>query len=87
MNGNSVLGENFVPMPIISVLTCEGILCLYVVNYLVPNAPNICVKPSIEPQLTYFTNSEVIEEEVIPAQPTTPVANVTAFSPSQPANL
>ena len=66
LEGNSVSGENFVPMPIISVLSCEGILCLYVVNYLVPNAPNICMKPIIEPRLTYFTNKDTTEENVIP---------------------
>lgn len=82
---DSFIGDNFVPMPIISVLTCEGLLCLYVVNYLDPNAPNICVKPPFEPQLQYFTNNEVTtEEEVIPAQRTVPVSSVIAFSPSQP---
>lgn len=80
-------GENFVPMPIISVLTCEGLLCLYVVNYLDPNAPNICVKPHFEPQLQYFTSDDVSNEEVVPSQRTVPVPDTTSFSTSQPPIL
>lgn len=50
-------------MPILNVLTCEGVLCVYMINYLHPMASGICIKAQPISNLDYFTSNFISDKK------------------------
>jgi len=59
-------------------MTCKGLLCIYLIDYLNPAAPNVCTPVSGSSPLQYFESEPVTNEESVREQPPKVVSSQNA---------
>lgn len=78
------IGDKIVSMPVLSVLTNEGLICVYLINYMNPSVTSVCVKANPLPSLKYFTTSSVIDQSASKNEPSdTSLVHVDVRTSSQ----